>query len=88
MLSSLQKLSGRATVTALDEERFKDALWTYLANFKNRRTRILNPLTHDLARRPRSWTHTPTRGPMQPPQKITQLLHRGKVENRMIGNAV
>jgi hypothetical protein len=54
MLSSLSKLSGRATVTALDEERFKDALWTYLANFKNRRTRILNPLIHDLARRPRS----------------------------------
>ena len=54
MLSSLAKLSHRATVTALDEERFKDALWTYLANFKNRRTRVLNPLIHDRARRPRS----------------------------------
>jgi hypothetical protein len=54
MLLSLQTLSGRETVTALDEERFKDALWTYLANFKNRRTRILNPLINARARRPKS----------------------------------
>jgi hypothetical protein len=50
LLSSLATMSGRAEVTASDEELYKDALWTYLARFKNRRTRILNPLLHARAR--------------------------------------
>jgi len=43
LLASLERQRG-APVTAADEELFKDALWTYLAYFRNRRTRILNPL--------------------------------------------
>ncbi|PNH01995.1 hypothetical protein TSOC_012071 [Tetrabaena socialis] len=50
LLRSLQVLSGRSEpVTAGDEELYKDALWAYLANFKNRRTKILNPLLHKKA---------------------------------------
>jgi hypothetical protein len=41
--ASLQKLAGKE-VTPQDEEKYKDALWTYIAHFKNRRTRSLNPL--------------------------------------------
>ena len=53
LLSSLQKLSGRTIATTPEEEElFKDALWTYLADFKNRRTKVLNPLLHGRATRP------------------------------------
>ena len=45
--ASLEKLrGGQHVVSARDEELYKDALWTYLANFRNRRTKILNPLLH------------------------------------------
>jgi hypothetical protein len=50
LCASLQKLCGRSTApTAGEEELFKDALWTYLADFRNRRTRLLNPLCHKRA---------------------------------------
>ena len=42
--ASLDKLAGRKT-SPDDEEAYKDALWTFLANFKNRRTKVLNPIT-------------------------------------------
>ena len=50
--SSLATLSERASVTPDEEELYKDALWTFLCNFKNRRTKVLNPLLHGRARRP------------------------------------
>jgi hypothetical protein len=51
--ASLKKLSGRDTdASPAEEELFKDALWTYLADFKNRRTKVLNPLLHTRATRP------------------------------------
>ena len=40
---SLSSLAGRE-VTPKEEELFKDALWTFLGDFKNRRTKRLNPL--------------------------------------------
>jgi hypothetical protein len=43
LCASLEKQSGRP-VTGRDEELYMDALWTYLASFKNRKTRRLNPL--------------------------------------------
>jgi hypothetical protein len=49
--ASLEKLRG-GHASARDEELYKDALWTYLANFKNRRTKILNPLLHKKAQHP------------------------------------
>jgi hypothetical protein len=52
LISSLATMSGRAAVTPNEEELYKDALWTYLARFKNRRTKILNPLLHARARDP------------------------------------
>jgi len=44
--ASLEKQRGaeKGPVTVEDEELFLDAMWTYLAYFKNRRTRVLNPL--------------------------------------------
>ena len=53
LCSSLQKLSGRSTApTSEEEELFKDALWTYLADFRNRRTKLLNPLCHERVKEP------------------------------------
>jgi hypothetical protein len=52
MGASLATLSGREAVTAEEEELFKDALWTYMARFKNRRTKTLNPLLHRKALAP------------------------------------
>ena len=46
--STLSKLAGRQ-VTERDEELFKDAVWTYLCNFRNRRTKLLNPLCNKTA---------------------------------------
>jgi hypothetical protein len=46
---SLAFLKG-GSVTPVEEELYKDALWTYLCDFKNRRTRVLNPLLHHKAR--------------------------------------
>lgn len=44
--ASLEKQRGaeKGPVDARDEELYLDALWTYLAYFRNRRTRVLNPL--------------------------------------------
>lgn len=42
--ASLSSLAGR-TVTSENEQTYKDALWTYIGRFRNRRTKILNPLT-------------------------------------------
>jgi hypothetical protein len=46
LLSSVATMSGRPK-SPEDEALFKDGLWTYLAHFKNRRTRILNPLLYE-----------------------------------------
>ena len=43
LLSSVATMSGR-TKSSEDEALFKDGVWTYLAHFKNHRTRVLNPL--------------------------------------------
>jgi hypothetical protein len=47
--SSLKVQSGGRNITPSDEELYKDALWTYLADFRNRRTKIFNPLLHHKA---------------------------------------
>ena len=44
LCSKLAVQSGRPDVTAHDEATFKDALWTYLGMFRNRRTRALCPV--------------------------------------------
>jgi len=44
VLASMDRLAGKKT-TSEDEEAFKDALWTYVARFKYRRTRIITPIT-------------------------------------------
>ena len=51
LLLSLATQSGRAAVTPAEEELYKDAMWTYLADFKNRRTKLLNPLLQQGAQR-------------------------------------
>lgn len=45
--ASLSTLAERP-VTTRDEEMYKDALWTYVARFRNRRTKRLNPLTKEV----------------------------------------
>jgi len=45
LTATLSKLAGRP-VTEHDEELFKDAAWAYLCGFRNRRTKLLNPLCH------------------------------------------
>jgi hypothetical protein len=47
---SLAFQKGVHSVTPEEEALFKDALWTYLCDFRNRRTRTLNPLLHRKAR--------------------------------------
>jgi hypothetical protein len=46
LLASLERQRGadKGGVTAVDEELYLDAIWTYLAYFKNRRTKVTNPL--------------------------------------------
>ena len=47
LLSSLAKLSNQKPidVSAAQEELYKDAVWKYLALFRNKKTKHLNPLT-------------------------------------------